>query len=93
MTVLVIAEHDHATLKPATLNTVTAGIACASFQNRISTAGLNSTLPAAHGLGSAAFSAYPSLAGRAQHLGSARRGVTQMRLPKDGRTQPLKTPT
>ncbi len=28
MTVLVIAEHDHATLKPATLNTVTAGIAC-----------------------------------------------------------------
>jgi electron transfer flavoprotein alpha subunit len=29
MTVLVIAEHDHATVKPATLNTVTAGIASA----------------------------------------------------------------
>ena len=28
MTALVIAEHDHATIKPATLNTVTAGIAC-----------------------------------------------------------------
>jgi electron transfer flavoprotein alpha subunit len=28
MTVLVIAEHDHATLKPATLNTVTAAKAC-----------------------------------------------------------------
>ncbi|SCK09713.1 electron transfer flavoprotein alpha subunit apoprotein [Variovorax sp. HW608] len=28
MTVLVVAEHDHATLKPATLNTVTAAKAC-----------------------------------------------------------------
>jgi len=28
MTVLVIAEHDHGTLKPATLNTVTAALAC-----------------------------------------------------------------
>ena len=28
MTALVIAEHDHGTLKPATLNTVTAAIAC-----------------------------------------------------------------
>ncbi|HSV60829.1 MAG TPA: electron transfer flavoprotein subunit alpha/FixB family protein [Variovorax sp.] len=28
MTVLVIAEHDHATVKPATLNTVTAALAC-----------------------------------------------------------------
>jgi electron transfer flavoprotein alpha subunit len=28
MTILVIAEHDHATLKPATLNTVTAATAC-----------------------------------------------------------------
>jgi len=28
MTALVIAEHDHATVKPATLNTVTAAIAC-----------------------------------------------------------------
>ena len=28
MTALVIAEHDHATVKPATLNTVTAALAC-----------------------------------------------------------------
>ena len=28
MTALVIAEHDHGTLKPATLNTVTAALAC-----------------------------------------------------------------
>jgi electron transfer flavoprotein alpha subunit len=28
MTALVVAEHDHATVKPATLNTVTAAIAC-----------------------------------------------------------------
>ncbi|AWP78310.1 electron transfer flavoprotein subunit alpha/FixB family protein [Bordetella bronchiseptica] len=28
MTVLVIAEHDHASIKPATLNTVTAALAC-----------------------------------------------------------------
>jgi len=28
MTVLVIAEHDHASLKPATLNTITAALAC-----------------------------------------------------------------
>ena len=28
MTALVIAEHDHATIKPATLNTVTAALAC-----------------------------------------------------------------
>src|SRR4249920_1724911 len=28
MTTLVIAEHDHGTLKPATLNTVTAALAC-----------------------------------------------------------------
>ncbi|HSW23741.1 MAG TPA: electron transfer flavoprotein subunit alpha/FixB family protein, partial [Burkholderiaceae bacterium] len=26
--VLVVAEHDHGTLKPATLNTVTAALAC-----------------------------------------------------------------
>jgi electron transfer flavoprotein alpha subunit len=30
MTVLVIAEHDHATIRPATLNTVTAALACGS---------------------------------------------------------------
>ena len=30
MTALVIAEHDHASLKPATLNTVTAALACGS---------------------------------------------------------------
>ena len=30
MSALVIAEHDHATLKPATLNTVTAALACDS---------------------------------------------------------------
>ena len=35
MTVLVIAEHDHATLKPATLNTVTAGLACATILRRL----------------------------------------------------------
>ena len=28
MAALVIAEHDHATVKPATLNTVTAALAC-----------------------------------------------------------------
>jgi electron transfer flavoprotein alpha subunit len=28
MAALVIAEHDHGTLKPATLNTVTAALAC-----------------------------------------------------------------
>ncbi|MET3184373.1 UNVERIFIED_ORG: electron transfer flavoprotein alpha subunit, partial [Variovorax guangxiensis] len=28
MTALVIAEHDHASIKPATLNTVTAALAC-----------------------------------------------------------------
>ena len=41
MTVLVIAEHDHATLKPATLNTVTAGIACASGDVHVLVAGAN----------------------------------------------------
>ena len=28
MAALVIAEHDHASIKPATLNTVTAAVAC-----------------------------------------------------------------
>jgi len=28
MSILVIAEHDHGTLKPATLNTVTAAVQC-----------------------------------------------------------------
>ncbi|MGG4053948.1 electron transfer flavoprotein subunit alpha/FixB family protein [Delftia tsuruhatensis] len=41
MTVLVIAEHDHATLKPATLNTVTAAIACASGDVHVLVAGAN----------------------------------------------------
>jgi len=41
MTVLVVAEHDHATLKPATLNTVTAGIACASGDVHVLVAGAN----------------------------------------------------
>ncbi|MDM0022231.1 electron transfer flavoprotein subunit alpha/FixB family protein [Variovorax saccharolyticus] len=41
MTVLVIAEHDHNTLKPATLNTVTAGIACASGDVHVLVAGAN----------------------------------------------------
>ena len=41
MTVLVIAEHDHATVKPATLNTVTAGIACASGDVHVLVAGAN----------------------------------------------------
>ena len=41
MTVLVIAEHDHATLKPATLNTVTAGLACASGDVHVLVAGAN----------------------------------------------------
>ncbi len=39
MTVLVIAEHDHASLKPATLNTVTAAIACASGDVHVLVAG------------------------------------------------------
>ena len=46
MTVLVIAERDHATLKPATLNTVTAGIACASGDVHVVVAGANAAKPA-----------------------------------------------
>ena len=41
MTVLVIAEHDHAALKPATLNTVTAAVACASGDVHVLVAGAN----------------------------------------------------
>ena len=41
MTVLVIAEHDHATLKPATLNTVTAAAACQSGDVHVLVAGAN----------------------------------------------------
>jgi electron transfer flavoprotein alpha subunit len=41
MTVLVIAEHDHATVKPATLNTVTAAIACQSGDVHVLVAGAN----------------------------------------------------
>ncbi|HYP71775.1 MAG TPA: electron transfer flavoprotein subunit alpha/FixB family protein [Variovorax sp.] len=41
MTVLLIAEHDHATVKPATLNTVTAGIACQSGDVHVLVAGAN----------------------------------------------------
>ena len=41
MTVLVIAEHDHASLKPATLNTVTAAVACASGEVHVLVAGAN----------------------------------------------------
>jgi len=41
MTVLVIAEHDHASVKPATLNTVTASIACQSGDVHVLVAGAN----------------------------------------------------
>ena len=47
MTVLVIAEHDHATVKPATLNTVTAGIACQSGDVHVLVAGANAAEAAA----------------------------------------------
>ena len=47
MTVLVIAEHDHATVKPATLNTVTAAIACQSGDVHVLVAGANATEAAA----------------------------------------------
>ena len=42
MTALVIAEHDHGTLKPATLNTVTAAIACGGDVH-VLIAGLNAS--------------------------------------------------
>jgi len=41
MSVLVIAEHDHASVKPATLNTVTAALACASGEVHVLVAGAN----------------------------------------------------
>jgi len=47
MTVLVIAEHDHATVKPATLNTVTAAIACGSGDVHVLVAGANAAEAAA----------------------------------------------
>ena len=47
MTVLVIAEHDHATVKPATLNTVTAALACASGDVHVLVAGANAAEAAA----------------------------------------------
>jgi electron transfer flavoprotein alpha subunit len=46
MTSLVIAEHDHGTLKPATLNTVTAAIACGGGVH-VLVAGLNAGAAAA----------------------------------------------
>ena len=46
MTSLVIAEHDHGTLKPATLNTVTAAIACGGDVH-VLVAGLNAGAAAA----------------------------------------------
>jgi electron transfer flavoprotein alpha subunit len=42
MTALVIAEHDHGTLKPATLNTVTAALACGG-EVHVLIAGLNAS--------------------------------------------------
>src|SRR6476620_552675 len=47
MTVLVIAEHDHATVKPATLNTVTDAIACQSGDVHVLVAGANAAEAAA----------------------------------------------
>ena len=47
MTVLVIAEHDHASVKPATLNTVTAAIACQSGDVHVLVAGANAAEAAA----------------------------------------------
>ena len=46
MTVLVIAEHDHATLKLATLNTVTAAVACQSGDVHVLVAGANAAAAA-----------------------------------------------
>ena len=45
MTALVIAEHDHGSLKPATLNTVTAAIACGGDVH-VLVAGLNASAAA-----------------------------------------------
>jgi electron transfer flavoprotein alpha subunit len=45
MTALVIAEHDHGTLKPATLNTITAAIACGGDVH-VLIAGLNASASA-----------------------------------------------
>jgi electron transfer flavoprotein alpha subunit len=45
MTALVIAEHDHGTLKPATLNTITAAIACGGDVH-VLIAGLNASAAA-----------------------------------------------
>jgi len=45
MSALVIAEHDHGTLKPATLNTVTAAIACGGDVH-VLVAGLNASAAA-----------------------------------------------
>lgn len=47
MTVLVIAEHDHASVKPATLNTVTAAVACQSGDVHVLVAGANAAEAAA----------------------------------------------
>ena len=45
MTALVIAEHDHGTLKPATLNTITAALACGGDVH-VLVAGLNASAAA-----------------------------------------------
>ena len=47
MTVLVIAEHDHASIKGATLNTVTAAIACGAGDVHVLVAGHNAAAAAA----------------------------------------------
>ncbi|MGB4058649.1 MAG: electron transfer flavoprotein subunit alpha/FixB family protein, partial [Burkholderiaceae bacterium] len=46
MTTLVIAEHDHASIKGATLNTVTAAIACGAGDVHILVAGHNASAAA-----------------------------------------------
>ena len=47
MTVLVIAEHDHASVKGATLNTVTAAVACGAGDVHVLVAGHNASAAAA----------------------------------------------
>ena len=47
MTVLVIAEHDHASVKGATLHTVTAAVACGAGDVHVLVAGHNAAAAAA----------------------------------------------
>ena len=76
MTVLVIAEHDHATVKPATLNTVTAGIACQSGDVHVLVAGANAAEAAAAAAKIRAASGATSEGLRTTLLPASRAGTT-----------------